>query len=73
MLHGPGLMYYSMWGNKDENVHRYEVRGRKVKFLEGEKKVRVRVLPTTLKIVLTAPQFVRVIMSLSKGNDFARK
>ena len=64
-------MYYNMWGNKDENVHRYEIRGRKVKILEGEE--RVRVIPTTLKIVLTAPQSVRFIMSLSKGNDFARK
>jgi hypothetical protein len=41
--------------------------------LDGEVRVRVRVIPKTLKMVLTAPQPVLVIMSLSKRNTLAIK
>ena len=40
--------------------------------LDGEVSVRVRVIPNTLEMVLTAPhKSVLVIMSLSKGNSLA--
>ena len=39
----------------------------------GRSRVRVRVIPKTLKMVLTAPHSVLVIMSLSKGNVLAIK
>ena len=39
----------------------------------GRSQVRVRVIPKTLIMVLSAPQPVLVIMSLSKGNALALK